>query len=202
MFEIIGTVFPVLVIFLLLRGILQTILRSGRRRQEQENGDEYEDYEEDGEEEQEEQTAVKKPDLAAEFERRLKKTSEAAQGEAKDTKQEVLQAGKAPLANKQRVHRDNETLHDAKGRIHREGEKFAHDKGKVYYDPKGDYSYNEARFNAQAAAFRANRAALSKGETKRPRLKLKHSALAQGFVWSQVLDKPRSLKPYGAEDQL
>lgn len=192
MFDLIGTLFPMLVVFLLLRGILQTILRGGRRQPEQENDDGSEDYEDAGagngqETKARTQSAAKKPDLAAEFERRLQKTSEA-QAKAKSAEQELRKEGKAPLAHKQR--------------IHREGEALEHDKGKVYYDPKGDYSYNEARFNAQAAAFRASRTALSQSEARKPRVKLKHSALAQGFIMSQVLDKPRSLKPYGAEEPL
>ena len=31
---------------------------------------------------------------------------------------------------------------------------------------------------------------------KRPRVQLKHKALVNGFIMSQVLDKPRALKPY------
>lgn len=179
MFDIIGTVFPMLVIFLLLRGILQTILGGSRRRQEDEP--DYEEEEEEPEAYGEERPVAKKPDLAAEFERRLKKEKTSASGAA--AKAKTI----AARMEKQRVHRDNEAL--------------AHDKGKVYYDPKGDYSYNEERFNAQAAAFRSRYAA--KQETPRkPRLQLKHSALVQGFVMSQVLDKPRSLKPYGAEEPL
>lgn len=190
MFDIIGTVFPMLVIFLLLRGILQTILRSGRRGPQQEQDEEYE---EEGEPEEQEAparpAAEKKPDLAAEFERRLKKTSDSSA------------AAQSQRTDKQRVHRDNEAPHESKGRIHKEGEALAHDKGKVYYDPKGDYSYNEERFNAQAAAFRASRA-VKQVDAPKQRLKLKHGALVQGFIMSQVLDKPRCLKPYGSEEQL
>lgn len=174
MFDIIGTVFPMLVIFLLLRGILQTVLRSGRRQwPEQADDSEY------GEEkEQEAVQPARRPDLAAEFERRLKKTSN--NGTA-------AKAKTAARTDKQRVHRDNEAL--------------VHDKGKVYYDPRGDYSYNEERFNAQAAAFRSRYAAKQEAPRK-PRLQLKHSALVQGFIMSQVLEKPRSLNPYGTEEQL
>ena len=184
MFDIIGTLFPMLVVVMLLRVILRIVLHGSSGGQE---SDEYADDEEQTEIEEEPQpAAAEKPDLAAEFERRLKKTSETL---ASVKKTEQQQAG----ANKPRSERQ---------RIHREGEKLAHDKGKVYYDPKGDYSYNEASFNAQAAALRARRAANAKEETRRPRVKLKHVALAQGFIMSQVLDKPRSLKPYGAEEPL
>lgn len=183
MFDIIGTLFPMLVGFMLLRAILRIVLHGSSGGQEH---DEYADDEEQTEIEEPQPVAAKKPDLAAEFERRLKKTSETL---ASVKKPEQQQAG----ANKPRSERQ---------RIHREGEKLAHDKGKVYYDPKGDYSYNEASFNAQTAALRARRAANAKEEARRPRVKLKHGALAQGFIMSQVLDKPRSLKPYGAEEPL
>lgn len=180
MFDIIGTVFPMLVTFLLLRGILQTVLRSGRRQwpEQAEDGESGEEQEQETRQ-QEAAQPVRRPDLAAEFERRLKKTSNSG-ASAKS------QTGTA-RTEKQRIHHDNEAL--------------VHDKGKVYYDPRGDYSYNEERFNAQAAAFRSRYAA--KQETPRkPRLQLKHSALVQGFIMSQVLEKPRSLNPYGTEEQL
>lgn len=180
MFDIIETFFPVLVVFLLLRGILQTLLRSGRRspRPENDGGYEDDDMQEDGQESAVPPETPKRPDLAAEFERRLKKTSN--NGTA-------AKAKTAARTDKQRVHRDNEAL--------------VHDKGKVYYDPRGDYSYNEERFNAQAAAFRSRYAAKQEAPRK-PRLQLKHSALVQGFIMSQVLEKPRSLNPYGTEEQL
>lgn len=195
MFDIIETFFPMLVVFLLLRGILQTLLRSGRRSPQPENDGGYED---DDMQEDEQESAVppetpKQPDLAAEFERRLKKTS-AGSASAKEQPQSIR-------TGRQRVHRDDEVLHEGKGRIHKEGEALVHDRGKVYYDPKGDYSYNEERFNAQAAAFRARYAARQE-ELRKPRLQLKHSALVKGFIMSQVLEKPRSLNPYGTEEQL
>lgn len=197
MFDILGTLFPMLVFFLLLRGILRTILHSGRGGQEEDESGRYEEDSETGEEDEREEQAgsrepsqppaVKKPDLAAEFERRLKKTSETAAA-ARKAEQQPRPSVNPPHSDQQR--------------IHREGEQFAHDKGRIYYDPHGDYSYNEELFNAQIAAFRASRAASRKEAASQPRLKLKYGALAQGFIISQVLDKPRSLKPYGAEESL
>ncbi len=194
MFDILGTLVPMLMFFLLLRGILRIILHGGRGGQQEDGGGEYEEdteAEEYGEQAETQEppqpTAAKKPDLAAEFERRLKKTSEAAAA-AKKAEQLARQSVKPPYAERQR--------------IHREGEQFAHDKGRVYYDPQGDYSYNEELFNAQTAAFRASRAAARQEEAGKPHLKLKHGALVRGFIMSQVLDKPRSLKPYGAEESL
>ena len=49
--------------------------------------------------------------------------------------------------------------------------------------------------NAAAAAFNAHYAKEQAPE-KRPRVQLKHKALVNGFIMSQVLDKPRALKPY------
>ena len=100
--------------------------------------------------------------------------------------------------DKQRVHYDGEEHHEAKGRVHRDNEALKHDKSKLYRDPKGDYSYNEELFNKQAAAFSAR---LAQQELQaKPKVKLKHAALVNGFIMAQVLDKPRSLKPYGTEE--
>ena len=93
-----------------------------------------------------------------------------------------------------RVHRDGEALHDHTGRIHRENEALVHDKGKVYYDPRGDYSYDEAKMNAAAAAFNARYAQAQPAAKKR--VKLKHAALVNGIIMAEVLGKPRALNPY------
>ena len=91
--------------------------------------------------------------------------------------------------------RQEELAHDSRGRVHRDDEAFTHDKGKVYHDPRSDYSYSEEQMNAAAAAFNAHYAKEQEPE-KRPRVQLKHKALVNGFIMSQVLDKPRALKPY------
>ena len=39
-------------------------------------------------------------------------------------------------------------------------------------------------------------------QQQQPKVKLKRAALVQGFIMAQVLDKPRSLKPYGMEENL
>ena len=93
-----------------------------------------------------------------------------------------------------RVHRDGEALHDHNGRIHRENEALVHDKGKVYYDPRGDYSYDEAKMNAAAEAFNARYAQAQPAAKKR--VKLKHAALVNGIIMAEVLGKPRALNPY------
>ena len=94
-----------------------------------------------------------------------------------------------------RVHRDGEALHDHTCRIHRENEALVHDKGKVYYDPRGDYSYDEAKMNAAAAAFNARYAQQAQPAPKK-RVKLKPAALVNGIIMAEVLGKPRALNPY------
>ena len=162
------------------------------------------------------QQAEKPNDLAAEFERRLKKTTEAAKAaKAKERAKVVTDGGRIHhddeaivhdnqgrvrydgkvAHDSQPVHRDGEAAHDNSGRIHRDNESLKHDKSKVYYDPRGDYSYDEEKMNAAAAAFNA-RYAKEQEPVRKPRVKLKHAALVNGFIISQVLDKPRALKPY------
>ena len=76
---------------------------------------------------------------------------------------------------------------------------LVHDKGKVFYDPRGDYSYNEEKQNAIAfsAAVRKDEDGLAQ-----PKVSLRHKELVNGFIMSQVLDRPRGLKPYGDEEML
>lgn len=129
----------------------------------------------------EQQTQAKPKDLAAEFERRLKKTTEAAQARKRQSSQGVVHDGT-------RVRRDDGS------RVHRDGEALVHDKGKVYYDPRGDYSYDEAKMNAAAEAFNARYAQAQPAAKKR--VKLKHAALVNGIIMAEVLGKPRALNPY------
>lgn len=129
----------------------------------------------------EQQTQAKPKDIAAEFERRLKKTTEAAQARKRQSSQGVVHDGT-------RVRRDDDS------RVHRDGEALVHDKGKVYYDPRGDYSYDEAKMNASAEAFNARYAQAQPAAKKR--VKLKHAALVNGIIMAEVLGKPRALNPY------
>lgn len=144
----------------------------------------------------EQQTQAKPKDIAAEFERRLKKTTEEAQARKRQSSQGVVHDGtRVRRDDGSRVHRDGEALHDHTGRIHRENEAFVHDKGKVYYDPRGDYSYDEAKMNAAAAAFNAHYAQQAQPAAKK-RVKLKHAALVNGIIMAEVLGKPCALNPY------
>lgn len=146
----------------------------------------------------EQQTQAKPKDIAAEFERRLKKTTEEAQARKRQSSREggvVHDGTRVRRDDGSRVHRDGEALHDHTGRIHRENEALVHDKGKVYYDPRGDYSYDEAKMNAAAAAFNAHYAQQAQPVAKK-RVKLKHAALVNGIIMAEVLGKPRALNPY------
>lgn len=129
-----------------------------------------------------EPTQAKPKDIAAEFERRLKKTTEEAQARKRQSSQGVVHDGT-------RVRRDDGS------RIHRENEALVHDRGKVYYDPRGDYTYDEAKMNAAAAAFNAHYAQQAQPAPKK-RVKLKHAALVNGIIMAEVLGKPRALNPY------
>ena len=164
--------------------------RNRRRRRQQELPQEQ------PEAQAEQQTQAKPKDLAAEFERRLKKTTEAAQARKRQSSQGVVHDGtRVRRDDDSRVHRDGEAMHDHTGRIHRENEALVHDKGKVYYDPRGDYSYDEAKMNAAAAAFNAHYAQQAQSVPKK-RVKLKHAALVNGIIMAEVLGKPRALNPY------
>lgn len=166
--------------------------RNRRRRRQQEQPQETAEPTQ-----AEQQTQAKPKDIAAEFERRLKKTTEAAQARKRQSSREggvVHDGTRVRRDDGSRVHRDGEALHDHTGRIHRENEALVHDKGKVYYDPRGDYSYDEAKMNAAAAAFNARYAQAQPAPKKR--VKLKHAALVNGIIMAEVLGKPRALNPY------
>lgn len=178
---------PLLFVLVMLANVFLDKRKRRRRRQQ-----------EQPEAQAEQQTQAKPKDLAAEFERRLKKTTEEAQARKSQNSREggvVHDGTRVRRDDDSRVHRDGETLHDHTGRIHRENEAIAHDKGKVYYDPRGDYSYDEAKMNAAAAAFNAHYAQQAQPAPKK-RVKLKHAALVNGIIMAEVLGKPRALNPY------
>ena len=208
MFDILDNLVPMIIMFMLLRGILDVLLGKKKRRPEDAEQELPPDYDAKPTEQPDYQSTPEpqhetkgKPDLAAEFERRLKKRplEQSQQGNSQERQRVYVDKGQQRVRqDKQRVHYDGEEHHEAKGRVHRDNEALKHDKSKLYRDPKGDYSYNEELFNKQAAAFSA-RMAQQELQAK-PKLKLKHAALVNGFIMAQVLDKPRSLKPYGTEE--
>lgn len=182
---------PLLFVLVMLANVF--LDRRNRRRRRQR---EQELPQEQPEAQAEQQTQAKPKDLAAEFERRLKKTTEEAQARQRQSSQGVVHDGtRVRRDDDSRVHRDGEAMHDHTGRIHRENEALVHDKGKVYYDPRGDYSYDEAKMNAAAAAFNAHYAQQAQPAAKK-RVKLKHAALVNGIIMAEVLGKPRALNPY------
>lgn len=179
---------PLLFVLVMLANVF--LDRRNRRRRQQELPQEPQPTQ------AEQQTQAKPKDLAAEFERRLKKTTEAAQARKRQSSQGVVHDGtRVRRDDDSRVHRDGEAMHDHTGRIHRENEDLVHDRGKVYYDPRGDYSYDEAKMNAAAAAFNAHYAQQAQPAAKK-RVKLKHAALVNGIIMAEVLGKPRALNPY------
>lgn len=197
---------PLLFVFVMLANVFLD-RRNRRRRQRELPQEQPQETAEPTQAEQ--QTQAKPKDIAAEFERRLKKTTEEAQARKRQSSQGVVHDGtRVRRDDGSRVHRDGEALHDDTGRIHRDGkalhdhtgrihhenEALVHDRGKVYYDPRGDYSYDEAKMNAAAAAFNARYAQAQPAAKKR--VKLKHAALVNGIIMAEVLGKPRALNPY------
>ena len=182
---------PLLFVLVMLANVFLDRRKRRRRRQQRQ-----ELPQEQPEAQAEQQTQAKPKDLAAEFERRLKKTTEEAQARQRQSSQGVVHDGtRVRRDDDSRVHRDGEAMHDHTGRIHRENEAIVHDKGKVYYDSRGDYSYDEAKMNAAAAAFNAYYAQQAQPAAKK-RVKLKHAALVNGIIMAEVLGKPRALNPY------
>ena len=174
--------------------VLVMLDRRNRRRRQRELPQEQPQEQQPTQAEQ--QTQAKPKDLAAEFERRLKKTTEEAQARKRQSSQGVVHDGtRVRRDDGSRVHRDGEAMHDHTGRIHRENEALVHDKSKVYYDSRGDYRYDEAKMNAAAAAFNAHYAQQAQSAPKK-RVKLKHAALVNGIIMAEVLGKPRALNPY------
>lgn len=183
---------PLLFVLVMLANVF--LDRRNRRRRQRELPPEQPQEQQPTQAEQ--QTQAKPKDLAAEFDRRLKKTTEEAQARKRQSSQGVVHDGtRVRRDDGSRVHRDGEAMHDHTGRIHRENEALVHDKGKVYYDPRGDYSYDEAKMNAVAAAFNAHYAQQAQPAPKK-RVKLKHAALVNGIIMAEVLGKPRALNPY------
>ena len=183
---------PLLFVLVMLANVF--LDRRNRRRRQRELPQEQQQEQQPTQAEQ--QTQAKPKDIAAEFERRLKKTTEEAQARKRQSSQGVVHDGtRVRRDDGSRVHRDGEAMHDHTGRIHRENEDLVHDRGKVYYDPRGDYSYDEAKMNAAAAAFNARYAQQAQPAAKK-RVKLKHAALVNGIIMAEVLGKPRALNPY------
>lgn len=186
---------PLLFVLVMLANVF--LDRRNRRRRRQQELPQEQPQETAEPTQAEQQTQAKPKDIAAEFERRLKKTTEEAKARKRQSSREsgvVHDGTRVRRDDDSRVHREGEAMHDYTGRIHRENEDLVHDRGKVYYDPRGDYSYDEAKMNAAAAAFNARYAQAQPAAKKR--VKLKHAALVNGIIMAEVLGKPRALNPY------
>ena len=110
---------PLLFVLVMLANVF--LDRRNRRRRQQELPQEQ--PQETAEPTQaEQQTQAKPKDIAAEFERRLKKTTEEAQARKRQSSREsgvVHDGTRVRRDDGSRVHRDGEALHDHTGRIHR-----------------------------------------------------------------------------------
>ena len=221
--EHIGRLFTVFVLFMLFRGILQVILGGGKTKrprqpypeedpdawQETENGCPTDNPEAEDEAVQEPNGQKEEPDFVTDFERRLKKNSDS----ERDT---VFRESDLPVRagdTKKKVHRDDELHHDTKGHIHKEEDKLSLEKSPVYkeaearsettlsmwHDPKGLNSALGRVAGADVAAI----SPVSDRQANQPEGmhgKLKRKELVRGFIVSQLLDEPRSLKPYGSSE--
>ena len=201
----IHNLFLIVWMFLFLRGVLGMVFGKKKRRSPQQEDNPDYDYdtaeqnETEADEQEDAQLKKQQPDLATDFERRLRKSKKSLpQAEESDAVLVNYEAKTPERRNKQRIHYDSEPQHECKERIHRDNEGFVHDKSKLYRDSKSDYSYDEAKFNQELAEFSAKIA--QSQEQPKTKLKLKHSTLVNGFIMSQVLDKPRSIKPYGSDE--
>lgn len=81
----------------------------------------------------------------------------------------------------------------AKSRLHREECAVPHQKARVYREAES-WGAEGAGVLSAASRERAQTSAPA-----RTRLRFKRAELVQGFIMSQVLDRPRSLKPYGED---
>lgn len=72
-------------------------------------------------------------------------------------------------------------------RVHTDNCQIEHEKAKLYTEPQ---------FMEEAPVNNDKDFAMPKAATKK---KLAHPKLVQGLIMEQILDKPRSLKPYGDE---
>lgn len=74
-----------------------------------------------------------------------------------------------------------------RNRVHTDNCQIEHEKGKLYTEPQ---------FMEEASVKNEKPFAMPQAATKK---KLAHPKLVQGLIMEQILDKPRSLKPYSDE---
>lgn len=121
MFDILDNLVPMIIMFMLLRGILDVLLGKKKRRPEDAEQELPPDYDAKPTEQPDYQATPEpqhetkgKPDLAAEFERRLKKRTleQSQQGTSQERQRVYVDKGQQRVRqDKQRVHYDGEVQH-------------------------------------------------------------------------------------------
>ena len=199
-----------IILGMLCKGVLEVLLGGKKRRTPEETHEttgettlpDYDITEQDG--------SIKPPQRenpAEKFNRALRKYEQEKLAQQDDN---VYDESK-PQSAKQRIHRDDELVHETKGRIYHDSVPLSqgkstvkeapvvHDKGHIYQENKFR-GYNNYQPSTITAVDKFTVQPLQ--QQPKPKVKLKRAALVQGFIMAQVLDKPRSLKPYGMEENL
>ncbi len=210
MSDLFDVLIPAIILGMLCKGVLEVLLGGKKRRTPEETHEttgettlpDYDITEQDG--------SIKPPQRenpAEKFNRALRKYEQEKLAQQDDN---VYDESK-PQSAKQRIHRDDELVHETKGRIYHDSVPLSqgkstvkeapvvHDKGHIYQENKFR-GYNNYQPSTITAVDKFTVQPLQ--QQPKPKVKLKRAALVQGFIMAQVLDKPRSLKPYGMEENL
>ena len=118
------------------------------------------------------------------------------QGRKEEPYQGTQGGGRLYRENASEGHRTQPVYTDgaaAGSRLHREECAVPHQKARVYRETQ---SWGAEGAGVLSAASRERAQAPAPART---RLRFKRAELVQGFIMSQVLDRPRSLKPYGED---
>lgn len=176
--DFLENVIPLIIMFMIFRGILKTILGNHKHNKSDLPEDNDSDVNETGN-----NSWKEKPNLAAEFERKLRKNS---------SDSDDLITIKESCNNKQIIHREDE-----------HNENLLVDKSNtanIYQEYlKNNWRKDDGNTSSIALDDFEKYAMIKKGKTS---LKLRKKLLAKGIILSQILDKPRSLNPYGSENNL
>ena len=210
MSDLFDVLIPAIILGMLCKGVLEVLLGGKKRRTPEETHEttgettlpDYDITEQDG--------SIKPPQRenpAEKFNRALRKYEQEKLAQQDDN---VYDESK-PQSAKQRIHRDDELVHETKGRIYHDCVPLSqgkstvkeapvvHDKGHIYQENKFR-GYNNYQPSTITAVDKFTVQPLQ--QQPKPKVKLKRAALVQGIIMAQVLDKPRSLKPYGMEENL
>lgn len=211
MSDLFDVLIPAIILGMLCKGVLEVLLGGKKRRTPEEPSEtpgettlpDYDITEQDG--------SIKPPQRenpVEKFNRALRKHEQEKLAQQADN---VYDESK-PQSAKQRIHRDDELVHETKGRIYHDSVPLSqgkstvkeapvvHDKGHIYQENKFR-GYNNYQPSTITAVDKFTVQPMQQQQPK-PKVKLQRAALVQGFIMAQVLDKPRSLKPYGMEENL